>query len=300
MSCGADPTTQLDLFAMLEIRRQAEACEVDLASYDIILVNSSAGKDSQAMMDEVVRLADAAGVRDRIVVAHADMGRVEWEGTRELAGEHAAHYGLPFEVVRRSLGDLLDQVEQRHAANVAKGKDHAPWPSSEARWCTSDQKTSQVLKLMTRLVAEVEADRPVRILNCLGIRAAESSARARKVPFGPDRQATNGRRHVDRWLPIFAWSEDQVWARIATAGTRPHPAYAAGMPRLSCCFCVLAGRSALVRAAQLNPALAAEYEAVEERVGFTFRVGLSIAEIVAEAEALTAAGATAHAEGWAA
>ena len=97
----------------------------DLAAYDLILVNSSAGKDSQAMLTHLVALADAAGVpRARLVVVHADLGRVEWEGTRELAAEQAAHYGLRFEVVTREKGDLLDQIEQR-----------GMFPSSTARYC---------------------------------------------------------------------------------------------------------------------------------------------------------------------
>ena len=95
----------------------------DLSSYDRILVNSSAGKDSQAMLDYLVELADSQGVsRDRIVVVHCDLGRVEWQGTLELAREQAEHYGLRFEVVQRDLGDLLTQVEQRHEANLAKDK----------------------------------------------------------------------------------------------------------------------------------------------------------------------------------
>lgn len=38
---------------------------------------SSAGKESQAMLDLLVELADAAGVRDRLVLVHADLGRIE-------------------------------------------------------------------------------------------------------------------------------------------------------------------------------------------------------------------------------
>ncbi len=244
----------------------------DLTSYDIILVNTSAGKDSQAMLDYVVSLADAAGVRDRLVAVHADLGRVEWEGTRELAEEQVAHYGVRFEVVSRPQGDLLTQVEDRGL-----------WPSSTARYCTSDQKTGQVHKLLTALVRELNLPRPVRILNCLGIRAQESPARAKKAGFEHEKRASNGKRHVDRWLPIFDWTEDQVWDRIRSAGTRHHWAYDEGMPRLSCCFCVLASRSALVRSAQLNPALAAEYAAVEVRIGHRFTLAASMAEIIAEA-----------------
>jgi 3'-phosphoadenosine 5'-phosphosulfate sulfotransferase (PAPS reductase)/FAD synthetase len=244
----------------------------DLASYDVILVNSSAGKDSQAMLTHLVELADAHGVdRDRFVVVHADLGRVEWAGTRDLAAEQAAAYGLRFEVVRRDKGDLLEQIEAR-----------GMFPSSAARYCTSDQKTSQVAKLMTRLVADSDVTgRPVRILNCLGIRAQESPARAKKQAYGRD-NASNGKRAVDRWLPIFDWTEDQVWQVIRASGLRHHPAYDAGMPRLSCVFCVLAGRRELVLAARLNPDLAATYADVEARIGHRFRNDLSMAQIITE------------------
>lgn len=248
----------------------------DLHSYDLVLVNSSAGKDSQAMLTHLVGLADALGVdRARLVVVHADLGRVEWEGTRELAEEQATHYGLRFIAIARTLGDLLDQIEKR-----------GMFPSSTARYCTSDQKTAQIAKVLTQLTAEIQAERPgqVRILNCLGIRAEESPARAKKDPFGFDKRASNGKRHVDRWLPIFDWTVEEVWETIRRSGVRHHWAYDAGMPRLSCCFCVLASKGALVRAAQLNPALAAEYAAVEVRIDHRFRNDLSMAQIIEEAE----------------
>jgi 3'-phosphoadenosine 5'-phosphosulfate sulfotransferase (PAPS reductase)/FAD synthetase len=272
----------------------------DLTTYDYVLINSSAGKDSQAMLDHLVKLADEQGAsRSKLVVVHCDLGRVEWEGTVELAQEQAEHYGLRFEVVRRELGDLLDQVEQRHAANLAKGRAIPPWPSSAARWCTSDQKTSQVLKLMTLLVDSFRpfpespstiVGRPVRILNCLGIRAQESPARAKKVAFTPrDKKASNGKRVVDTWLPIFAWSEEQVWDVIHASGVRYHWAYEVGMERLSCCFCVLASKADLVIAARHNRALAEEYVAVEDRVGWRFTNTFSMADIVAAAGEVVAA-----------
>jgi 3'-phosphoadenosine 5'-phosphosulfate sulfotransferase (PAPS reductase)/FAD synthetase len=261
---------------------------IDLTTYDVVLVNTSAGKDSQAMMDLVVELATAQGVLERVVAVHCDLGRVEWEGTRELAEAHAAHYGLRLEVVSRPQGDLLEQVEAR-----------GMWPSSAARYCTSDHKRGQVAKVLTKLTAEVQATRPgqVRILNVMGLRAEESPARARKVELAHDERASNGKRHVDNWLPILGWLEGDVWARIAAAGTTPHPAYAAGMPRLSCCFCVLASRSALVRSAQLNPELAATYADVELRIGHRFKADLSMADIIAEAAATEA---PVVAAGWAA
>lgn len=267
----------------------------DLGSYDVIIVNSSAGKDSQAMLDVVHEAATARGLTDRLVVVHCDLGRVEWPGTRELAERQAGVYGLRFEAVRnRNWADLLERIE-------ARGK----WPDNNNRYCTSEFKTGQVRILMTRLVREIRVahywsangrdGRPVRILNCLGLRRQESPRRAKKDPFRFDSLSSNGRRHVDEWLPILEWSVDDVWDRIRASGVEHHPAYDAGMPRLSCQFCVLASRSALTLAAQLSPGLAGEYAAAEERMGHRFRNDLSMADILIAA---SAAAAPVAAETW--
>jgi 3'-phosphoadenosine 5'-phosphosulfate sulfotransferase (PAPS reductase)/FAD synthetase len=234
------------------------------------------------MLDFLVALADEVGFpRERIIVVHCDLGRVEWAGTRALAQEQAEHYGLRFEVVSRDLGDLLVQVEQRHASNQARGKDNTPWPGFGTRWCTADQKTGQVHKLITRLVDELNLPRQARILNCLGLRAEESFSRAQAAVFSVEKKPTNGRRLVHRWLPIHGWSEAAVWARIHASGVRHHPAYDLGMTRLSCVFCPLASREDNATAVRHNLALAAEYIAVEQRVGYAFREdGLSVAALV--------------------
>ena len=244
----------------------------NLTDYDLILVNTSAGKDSQAMLDLIVEQADLAGVRDRLVCFHADLGRVEWAGTADLAAEHAAHYGLRIITIARPQGDLLDHIEAR-----------GMFPSSAARYCTSDHKRGQAYKALTMLVRELGLNRPARVLNCMGLRAQESPARAKKASMRYDRQASGKGtvRQVTEWLPILDWTTEDVWARIAQAGTRHHPAYDAGMPRLSCCFCVLASKSALVRAAQLMPALAEEYRQVEVRIGHRFTLAHSMGDIIA-------------------
>lgn len=248
----------------------------DLTTYDIILLNTSGGKDSQATLDLVVELADAAGVRDRITAVHADLGRMEWEGTKELAIHQASLYGVPTVVTAATGGDLLEAIEK-------KGK----FPDRPNRWCTSNFKRGPVLRVMTALVAERRAvdPRQVRILNCLGERAQESKERAKKRPFVNNERATNGRRHVDDWRPIHSWTVEQVWTRIHASGVPYHPVYDSGMGRLSCSFCVLAPKAALVRAAQLRPELAAEYRDVEVRIGFRFTDKLSMADIIAAAAA---------------
>lgn len=256
----------------------------DLKSYDWIVINSSGGKDSQAMMDYVYEQLDELyrdemiDMRDNVIVVHADLGRVEWKGTPELAERQAAHYGFQFVKVSRPQGDLLEEIEKR-----------GMFPSSTARYCTAHHKRGQIHKVFTKLADEArlaahDKKYQTRILNCMGMRAEESPARAKKPEFAFDPQASNGRRHVDNWLPIHTWTVEQVWDRIRESGVEHHWAYDAGMPRLSCCFCVLASKSALIRAAQLNPSLAEEYAALEERIDHTFQAKLSMREIIQQAK----------------
>jgi len=265
--------------------------------YDRILCNISGGKDSQTMLRRVVRLADAAGVeRSRLVCVFADLGEAdEWPGTEEIARYHAEHYGLRFIKVRKgeSKGEpvgLLEHIERR-----------GMWPDAKNRYCTSDLKRDPIATVMTMLSAEVRAlgmTRPVRILNCMGMRASESPKRALLKVFSHDKRATNGRRHVDTWLPIHEMTEREVWDDICVSRIRYHHIYDEGMPRLSCMFCVLAGEKALVRAAQLNPRGAQIRAELEERMGHTFQNGRSMRQIIAKAQAATAAGIAVQAANW--
>ncbi|TQV82883.1 phosphoadenosine phosphosulfate reductase family protein [Aliikangiella coralliicola] len=244
---------------------------INLKYFDWIVINSSAGKDSQTILDVVGKQAIELGIQDRVVVFHADLGRVEWPGTAELAEEQANRYGFRFEKIARPQGDLLTHIEQR-------GK----FPDSARRYCTSDHKRGQGRKLLTQITSETfTGERPLRILNCMGFRRQESPARAKKLFFKKDESASNKtKRHVYEYCPILDWSEDEVWENIHKSGVRYHWAYDEGMPRLSCCFCVLASESALIRASQLRPNLALEYKSVESRIGHKFKQGLSMAEII--------------------
>ncbi|MEH1014653.1 phosphoadenosine phosphosulfate reductase family protein [Micromonospora sp. CPCC 206060] len=245
----------------------------DLATFDVILVNSSGGKDSQAMLDVVAVAASAARVLHRVVVQHNDLRRVEWPGTRDLARRQAEHYGLRFEVRRRSGPDLLEDIRQR-------GK----FPDAARRWCTSDHKRGPGRTLITALVHELRLDRPARVLQCFGFRAEESPGRAGRAELSYDQGAsTQTTRHVWTWLPIHSWTVDEVWARIHATGVPYHPAYDLGMSRLSCSFCVLASKRDLLTACRARPDLAYEYAAVEAEIGHSFRKDLRMAQLIEEA-----------------
>lgn len=241
-----------------------------------MLINTSGGKDSQTALRAVVQLAKLQSYPlDRIEAVHADLGKVEWEGVPELAREQAEHYGLKFTVVKRRTKDgdesttLLDYV-----------RDRRKWPSNTTRYCTSDFKRGPCLRALTALDRQVRGNQVhTRILNVFGFRAQESPVRAKKQWLEINDKASNKSREVFNWLPIHDWTEEQVWEDIKTSGVRYHRAYDLGMPRLSCCFCIFAPKAALVIAGRDKPELLQEYVELEQEIGHTFRMDLSLAEV---------------------
>ena len=252
---------------------------MDLKSYDIILINTSAGKDSLAMSDHVVEMAKEQDVADRVTAVHCDLGRVEWAGTKELAHRQCLRYGLTLHVVDRPQGDLLQHV-------AARGKWMGP---GQARYCTSDHKRDRVNVLITALVGawnaehqshlRVKARRAVRVLNCMGMRAQESPDRAKLPVLERNERTSSSVRVVDNWLPIHDWTEAQVWDLIRSKGLEYHKAYDLGMPRLSCVFCFYAPADALKLAGYHNPELLQEYVDVERRIQHDFKHKQPIVQI---------------------
>ncbi|MET8677049.1 phosphoadenosine phosphosulfate reductase family protein [Streptomyces sp. NPDC004647] len=251
----------------------------DLAAADRIVFSSSGGKDSQAALDETVRQADEAGVRDRIVVLHCDLGvtprghTVEWPGTLDLARKQAEHYGLPFEVRRAA----------RWASLIHRIRARGRFPNLFNRYCTGLKRDVSRTFITEQVKALGITGRPARIVLILGLRAEESRARAGKPAVEIDRRASSGRRTVTLWYPVLRWSTAEVWQRIRESGVPYHWAYDQGMSRLSCSLCVLASIPDLTRAASLRPELAQEYADLEEELGEPFRRELPMAEVIRRA-----------------
>jgi len=267
---------------------------VTLADWDILLVNSSGGKDSQTQLRQVYRQAKREGVTDRIVVVHADLGRVDWPGQQEVARVQAEAYGVPFLVTHRRTRegvweDLLDHAEKR-------GK----WPGPQTRYCTSDHKRGPIRRVMTSTVRKLRKGRRVKLLNIMGIRREESTKRAGMPALEECPEASNGKRSVWDWRPIHDWKETEVWADIRESGIPHHWAYDSGMPRLSCVFCFFASPKYLRLAGKLNPDLLDQYVEIEDRTGHTFTAKLSLRQIREEIadRSLEELTADARGEGW--
>ncbi|NDB96078.1 MAG: hypothetical protein EBZ78_07975 [Verrucomicrobia bacterium] len=107
------------------------------------------------------------------------------------------------------------------------------FPSRMRRYCTQELKVRPFL----RWVDQQDDD----VLNVVGIRAAESAARANL----PEREAMPGAEHVEVWRPILRWTEADVIAIHQRHGLRPCPLYLRGASRVGCWPCIMANKGEL-------------------------------------------------------
>ena len=195
--------------------------------------------------------------RDQLLVVHAPLDEVEWPGTIEHI-QSTMPVGVPFILAPVTSGKtLLDRIEER-----------GMFPSNSVRWCTSDAKRSPIERELRRYL-KAHPRFGGLIVNAMGMRAAESPARSKLVPWKHNARNSKAGREWFDWLPIHALETPDVFRIIRTAGQSPHWAYGAGMSRVSCCFCILASRADLRRAAELHPGLYSRYVALEQRIGHT-------------------------------
>lgn len=214
----------------------------------LFVVNDSAGKDSQAMKIKLLELVP----RNQLVIVHANLPEVEWEGNMEHIKKYS--YDVPvFEVVGTKT--FFEMVEHR-----------GMFPSPSQRQCTSDLKRAPIQKFINNYAWDNNFK---IVVNCMGLRAQESSSRAKKIQFQFKKNNSAKHREQYEWLPIHDMLIEEVWSTIKDAGQERHYAYDLGMSRLSCCFCIMSNERDLQIAGKHRPELAARYIETEERLNFT-------------------------------
>lgn len=232
----------------------------------LVAINHSGGKDSQAMTVYLERHVPA----HQLVIFHAILPDADWPD----AADHirTQHPHLPL-VTTRAKQTLLELVDRR-------GK----WPSMRQRYCTSDLKRSPIATTLRAFMRDNPQFNNL-LINALGLRAQESSSRAKKPEVQTDQILSKAGRTALTWHPIHLWSEDQVFEAIRSAGQKPHHAYQRGYRRLSCPFCIYASPSDLARAARDHPELFEKYRACEARNGHTLSItGRTLEETIARTQ----------------
>lgn len=244
---------------------------MNLHNYNLIIINSSGGKDSVCSVYEIWRMAKEQNYDlKNIVVSHQDLGEAEWNGTKELVQKKSDMFGFKTYYSKRKNFEgyeetFLEYVERR-------GK----WPSSAQRWCTSDFKRAVGSRVVTKLTKPLGK---CNVLYVFGFRKEESPARKKKEVLSLNKKLTTKKRIVHDYFPIHNWDTDKVWSVIKSNGLPYHFAYDLGMPRLSCVFCIFSPFDALVIAGKENPELLDKYVKMEKKINHTFKNGSSIKEV---------------------
>jgi 3'-phosphoadenosine 5'-phosphosulfate sulfotransferase (PAPS reductase)/FAD synthetase len=220
---------------------------------DVIFVSHSGGKDSQAMLAKLIKL----GLKDKLVLVHSDLGEMEWEPMHHWIESNS--FGLPVHVVKSDM-DFFEM-----------SKKYKRLPSGRQQFCTDFLKTKPIEAFIHDYMYKHGFNTAI---NATGMRASESKRRAKKRPLAKSKMQRN-RLHpshkITDWLPIFDYTDSQVFLEIRDAGQRPHKMYSMGFSRLSCVFCVNGRIAEHKKAAELRPELFAKISQLEKDLGKTYR-----------------------------
>jgi len=201
-----------------------------------VVLSLSGGKDSSAAAlylrahgIEYARVWMDTGWEHPDLYAHLDYLEAELGLIIRLAPRMPA---LPPEIMPR-VEEIEALVGRSPSGFVRWSVYKGMFPSRMRRWCTQELKVRPFLAW----VASLDTD----IVNVVGVRAAESSARAGL----PEREAMPGAGHVEVWRPLIRWTEDDVIAIHRRHGLRPCPLYLRGATRVGCWPCVMASKAEL-------------------------------------------------------
>lgn len=197
----------------------------ELLAGRVVVASVSGGKDSAAMSLWLTE----NGIEHKRVFA--DTG---WEHAltyEYLRGPLTAKLGPIDEVVGKD-GGMANLV-------VRKGM----FPSRTRRFCTSELKVKPLAAYMKALGAPVAS--------AVGIRAAESEARAKQPEWEPADDIYGTDTLV--WRPLLRWTEQDVIDIHTRHGLPPNPLYLKGASRVGCWPCIFARKKELVFIADHDP-----------------------------------------------
>lgn len=214
----------------------------------LFVINTSGGKDSQAMTIHLSRVIP----KHQLLLVHSHLPGVEWPGVKEHIEKYNMGISVHFVQAGKTFFQMVDHRKK--------------FPSPKNRQCTSDLKRDPIQKFINAYCKE---NRFAKVVNCLGLRAEESPGRAKKATFKINKRYDCPHRRQYEWLPIHHFMIGEIWNTITLAGQYPHWAYLKGMTRLSCCFCIMASKEDIKTAAGLMPDLFKKYTDKEEELGFT-------------------------------
>ncbi|HET8841099.1 MAG TPA: phosphoadenosine phosphosulfate reductase family protein [Ktedonobacteraceae bacterium] len=248
-----------------------------LIAHAPVALGVSGGKDSSATALVTTTYLDEIGHQGPHLLIHSDLGRIEWRESLPMCQRLADFLGLELVVVRRQAGDLLDRWQVRWCNNVERYANLEtvrlilPWSTPSMLFCRSELKAAIISReLIRRFPGQI-------ILSTTGIRREESATRANAPIAAPQPRLTSVTHKTGGWdwHPIANWTLAQVFAYHQLRQFPLHPAYAQGMTRVSCAYCVVASLSDLTTSAKNpdNQELYRELVEIEIISSFSFQSG---------------------------
>jgi len=294
--------------AKIDVRKSIPP-EVDLASYDYIVICMSGGKDSIA---SVLTLLDAGADPNVIELHHHRMDGdgpplMEWAWESSYCRRLAEALGLKIYFSWRE-GGFAAEMDRDNAPTGAvcfespegfrrvggnskslgtRGLFPQKTNSLRTRWCSATGKIDvldAVLRNQDRFLGK-------RTLVVDGTRAQESTGRAGYETFEVHRADARAKkqRHVDTLRCVHAWSEAEVCEILRQHGVVPSLAYWLGFSRQSCMACIFLGSAGYRTLLDLFPSRFSLIEQREARSGKTITMGRTVREIAMMGEPYSAA-----------
>lgn len=229
---------------------------------EVVFCSHSGGKDSQAMLALMIRM----GLKDKIVLVHSDLADMEWEEMKPWI--ESISNGIPCNVVQSEM-DFFEMVRK-----------YQRLPSGNMQFCTDFLKITPIEAFIHDYMYKNEL---THAINATGMRASESKRRAKKaegffshaIPLlksGMQKPVKHKAHKILDWMPIFFYSDDEVFQEIKLAGQVPHKIYSQGFSRLSCVFCVNGRIGEHKLASTMRPKLARKMANLEREIGKTIRL----------------------------
>lgn len=215
----------------------------------------SAGKDSAAAYEIVKAIVPAK----QLFVIHATLGSVEHDGVISYIENNTDNELF---IVRNAKKDFIDMVLLRTML-----------PSPKFRECTSSLKTGPIFKFIR---SHMKSNNFNIGFNISGLRAEESTMRAKKSPLWINKDLSKSGRTVFDWMPAFHLTTNEVFETIFMAGKLPHVAYGDrndakthANQRLGCVFCIMGSLNDLINGAINYPEHYVEMIALERVINHT-------------------------------
>lgn len=199
-------------------------------------VFADTGNEHEAVYEYVATLHEKTG-GPKVETVKAEFAR-ELERHRQYILKQWPLQGIPDDIVQEAASLNVPTGNPYLDLCISKGR----FPSRMAQFCTEELKT---IPITTQVVGPMLKDG--RVLQWLGIRADESSNRARQPRYNRHESGS----YV--WRPIFRWSIEDVWAQHRKHGLAPNPLYAMGFGRVGCMPCINCRKGEIRRMADLFP-----------------------------------------------